>query len=329
MNELYMYKVLFSVIVPCYNCKNHIQKALASLNEQIFKNFEVILIDDCSNDGTYEYLLDYVDKSGLNLHLYRNTENQGPGYSRNFGISKAQGVYVVFLDSDDWYEGNLLNELSKRIKLENSDLIFFDFYRCFGERKEPINITSKFVKRDKASLIATCYDSLWSLCVKKTVFESVKIPHINNSEDAATIPLLIFHSNCVSFISLPLYNYIYRKNSLSTSRGEEIVCSFIEAFRYLKESLPEYYIPVQFKGIMLILYGAVFKAIEAEMSSISVADIVKQYVDVNQSWYSNPYIKVLPCRKRVFLFFVKHKCFRILSLYVKLQNFIFLSKMRG
>jgi glycosyltransferase involved in cell wall biosynthesis len=91
---------LVSIIIPTYNRKNIISRAIKSCLNQIYKYIEIIIIDDCSQDNTYKYLLDkYKDYN--NIKIFQNIINLGPGLSRNIGVEKAFGKYITFLDDDD------------------------------------------------------------------------------------------------------------------------------------------------------------------------------------------------------------------------------------
>jgi glycosyltransferase involved in cell wall biosynthesis len=97
----------FSVVIPTYNSLNYLKRSLSSVVGQIFEDFEVIIVDNSSKDGTTEYLESIRDKRVLKLKV----QNYGViGYSRNIGISEAKGDWIAFLDSDDeWFDSKLYN----------------------------------------------------------------------------------------------------------------------------------------------------------------------------------------------------------------------------
>ena len=109
-----MDKYKFSVIIPCYNSWQFMERGLRSLEEQSFSDFEVIFVDDCSTDDTYSRLITYQQSSTMNISVFRNEKNSGPGEARNNGIKRAQGEYLAFLDSDDWYEKDFLQKMYKQ-----------------------------------------------------------------------------------------------------------------------------------------------------------------------------------------------------------------------
>ena len=112
--SLYMEKKpLVSVIIPTYNRKNTLKRCIDSVLAQTYRNFEIILVDDCSTDGTMEFVeADYGDVSDINIVYVRNDSNLGAGASRNVGVSYAAGEYLAFHDSDDtWHPDKLEKQM--------------------------------------------------------------------------------------------------------------------------------------------------------------------------------------------------------------------------
>lgn len=125
MNNVVSDSPLVSVIMPCYNAEKNIQESIQSVLNQEYQNFELIIIDDNSNDHTVEFL------KGINDHrikLICLEKNYGAGHSRNKGIEYAQGRFIAFLDSDDLW---LSNKLSEQISfmLENDYHFTFSYYQ--------------------------------------------------------------------------------------------------------------------------------------------------------------------------------------------------------
>ncbi len=96
-----MKEKLISVIVPAYNVENYIRRCLDSLVSQTYENLEIIVVNDGSTDRTGEIIEEYTERYPDKVMLYTR-ENQGQAEARNFGISKASGDYIGFVDSDDF-----------------------------------------------------------------------------------------------------------------------------------------------------------------------------------------------------------------------------------
>ena len=117
-----------SVIVPVYNVENYLKRCVNSLTKQSLKEIEIILIDDGSTDqsGT---LCDELAKTDRRISVYHK-ENEGQGIARNLGLQKAIGKYVVFLDSDDYYDPDTCGDLYELMEQTQADLC------CYGYQIE-------------------------------------------------------------------------------------------------------------------------------------------------------------------------------------------------
>lgn len=299
---------------------------LSSLEQQMFKDFEVLFVDDCSTDDTYSKLLDYQKQSDLNVVLLRNRQNVGPGESRNYAISQAKGKFLLFMDSDDWYETNLLQDVYSEIEKHSADMVFFDFYRAYNEnKKKHIQVTRQLKNAHaKADFVALCFDSLCSMCVKREAFQNLEIPHLYNAEDAVTVPLLANRVSRIAILQKPLYNYYYRINSLSSSKNLAIADSILKAFSFLEIQLSgkSEKVALEYRGILMLLYAYVYKSLQAGLSVHEISSVVQHFVDKYPSFYNNKYFRKIPLRKRLFIHFAKSRQWLLLKLYVKIQDLL-------
>jgi len=116
-----------SLIIPVYNTERYIEKCIESILCQSFQNFELIIIDDGSTDKSVEKIETFHDKR---IHLYRRSNN-GVSSARNYGISKARGEYIVFIDSDDYIDKDFIETLYQMwIQYPNSDVFLFGLMKC-------------------------------------------------------------------------------------------------------------------------------------------------------------------------------------------------------
>ena len=116
-----------SIIMPTYNCEKYIDRAISAIDEQTFRDWELLVIDDCSTDGTPELVRRWVEKNSR-ITLIIKEKNGGPGEAKNIGISKARGKYITFCDADDWLEKEALEFLSDKGEA-NVDVIVAGYYR--------------------------------------------------------------------------------------------------------------------------------------------------------------------------------------------------------
>jgi glycosyltransferase involved in cell wall biosynthesis len=162
---------MFSIVIPTYNRSSDLVRCLNSLVTQTYKNFEVIVCDNGSSDNTKEVIKKYEKQ--LNLEYIYLTENSGgPAKPRNIGAANAKGVWICFLDSDDLYEENKLEYISK-LNLDNIDFIYHNLTVIKGGLK------FGKLKPRKLSNANSYYDLLFnmnaiptsSVCVRKEIFD--------------------------------------------------------------------------------------------------------------------------------------------------------------
>lgn len=137
---------VFSIIIPAFNEEKYIKECLDSLAYQALDKtlFEVIVIDDCSTDKTLDIVKNYTKLTNLQIVISR--ANKGLGYSKNIGIRKAKGKYLIFLDSDDLLSVNALKLLYKKVELSNPDLIVYnwEYYHNMDKKNCAITKNSSF-----------------------------------------------------------------------------------------------------------------------------------------------------------------------------------------
>ena len=123
-------EILVSVIIPCFNSSKTIDKAIKSVLEQSNKfKIEIILIDDFSEDDTLKKIKNYVPTKNVIITVLKNEKNMGTGYSRDKGIASSKGLYVAFLDADDyWLPNKLENQINFFRKNKNAAIVYSDYF---------------------------------------------------------------------------------------------------------------------------------------------------------------------------------------------------------
>ena len=146
-----MEKIRFTVAISAYNIENYVKRAIDSVLNQTFKNYELLVIDDCSTDSTMEVIKQVV---GQNAKILQTKKNSGTAAaSRNIAIENAQGEYLLFLDGDDeLYSNETLKEIDEHIKENKYDIIYFG-YENVGHTENYYRISNKENSTREARLI--------------------------------------------------------------------------------------------------------------------------------------------------------------------------------
>lgn len=216
-------KEKISVIVPCYNVEKFVEKCIDSLINQTYDNIEIIAIDDQSKDNTFEVLKKLKEKYGEKITLYQNEKNKGLAYTRNFGVSKANGKYVGFIDSDDYIDPHYYEVLVEKIINEKADLVVNDI-QLVDENGKYIGNVNKACNGEisKLSIIdnGLCASACNKLLRKDLL---VKYPFLEGkiNEDVASIIPIIVNSNKIAYTDKAVYFYVQRSNSIQNSKFSE------------------------------------------------------------------------------------------------------------
>lgn len=168
-----------SIITPLYNAKSFFNETFNSVVNQTYTDFEWIIVDDCSSDGSYEYVLELAKKE-TRIKLFKLESNKGTGGARNFGLKAASGRYITFLDSDDLLDPNYLEEQVCFIK-KNGPIISSGYRRMANN-----SITDFYVPEvvDYKSLLKTCALSCLTTMYDKQVIGDVFFPeNMHKAED--------------------------------------------------------------------------------------------------------------------------------------------------
>ena len=113
-----------TVVIPIYNVEQYIEKCLESVCEQYIDGIQVVCIDDCSTDNSYMVISSLLEKYPF-LEIYQNETNLGLAATRNLGLKKSKGKYIMFVDSDDYVANNAINILVNRFEQETVDVLFY------------------------------------------------------------------------------------------------------------------------------------------------------------------------------------------------------------
>lgn len=204
--------MLVTVVIPCYNVENFIDKCLNSVLKQTYKDLEIIMYDDCSKDKTKEKLKNWSKKDNR-IKVYFGTKNVGPGGAKNEGLKKATGKYVLFIDSDDYIGENYIEEMINIV----------------SKKPEIDMVTTNFTKIDQSGKIAYVRDyqnseiSLWQKIssvgklLKKEWLDKnhLELPYGKVLED------VLFHGACMlaapktEFCPNKEYFYVFNSDSIS------------------------------------------------------------------------------------------------------------------
>lgn len=232
---------LISIIVPCYNAEKQINRCLNSVLAQSFKDFELIIVDDGSNDKSAEVLFQY-SASDSRIKIFTQT-NQGPSAARNLGITKSTGAYILFIDIDDFIGRSYIEDfLQSGIE---DDCLYVQGHTV----AYPTGETKVFEVPSERG-VQSFYDSIskgkllhhgfpWGKLFHSYIIKNNSIRFIESityKEDLVFFLEYMKYCNHVKFIPKSSYHYTVNKGSLS--HRKQPINSLISTYLTIKELLP-------------------------------------------------------------------------------------------
>lgn len=224
---------LISIIVPVYNAEKYIQKCVESIQNQTVINWELILVNDGSNDNSL-LLCQKLESSDKRIRVL-NKENGGASSARNAGLDVASGDYVVFIDADDYVSSHYVEYLYETARSSGCDIIQCDLKRVIDE---PIDKDNQIYSKTKIEII-TKEEALnkkrykvciWGKIYSKALFASYRFPEGIIYEDDASYYKLVYLAKKVGLYKEILYFYYMSANSVMRNQKKEKSLDFITIY---------------------------------------------------------------------------------------------------
>lgn len=215
-----------SIIVPIYNSEKYLKKCLTSLINQTLKEIEIILIDDGSTDKSLDIISKFAYK--YDNIIYISKKNAGIGASRNYGVKKAKGKYVAFIDSDDYISKNFAEEMYNYCEENDLDMAVCDYYMIYeNKNKKQIYKIDNFkitnIKDNKDILYKINY-SPWNKLYKKDMItkNNIIFPTDLKYEDTPFVMNALMKSNRIGKLNKALNYYVIHNNSQTTIMDKRV-----------------------------------------------------------------------------------------------------------
>lgn len=241
----------FSIIIPAYNAEAYLQRCLDSIFSQEFDDFEVIVINDGSSDGTSVLLDGYTSKHS-NLHIL-SQNNQGMATARNRGLDAAQGDYILFVDSDDELMPHTLSNLASQINGE--DIIGFGS-SIYNEETQtithyPLHTTHytlhtgwDYFNCHRLEATPVHFVCVWQRAYRRAFLEECGLRFVNGlrrAEDDLFTTMVMLHAKSVKTMANSLYIYHVRKGSITRTSNSKLDADSW----HVQQILADTFIPMQ------------------------------------------------------------------------------------
>lgn len=277
-----------SIIVPIYNVEQYLRKCVDSLLAQDYDNYEIILVDDGSTDGSGNICGEFATN---NQQLTTNhklpfikvihQQNGGLSAARNAGLKAAKGEYVCFVDSDDYWEKNVLGGLMEQVEREKLDVLRFDYqnvrlknegeYEVFQPYKHPHQVDERCDVQNGETYLEermgyACYACQFVI-KREIVGVFVSVIHF---EDTEWMPRMMLKAKRVNSTPTIVYNYLWREGSITLSQGNiEKIRKNIESLIQVNISLQHLLFRAKYKRW---LYGCVADNVYCILNNVAAYD---------------------------------------------------------
>lgn len=287
--------VQVSVIVPVYKTEAYLEKCLDSLVGQTLKDIEILVVNDGSPDQSQDIIDQYAQKYPSVIGLHK--ENGGLSDARNFGIQKAKGMFVAFVDSDDYVTNDMMETMYRQATRENLDVVICDTFMDYPQHsyvlKADLGYTSDPLK---ASIFA--YPNAPARMVRKELLQAHLFRKDIWYEDLDLMPTLAAYTDKIGFCHKPLYHYVQREDSIMNQK--EFRDKFYDIFTVLedvwqvyaeKQLTQKYFSELEYLYISQLQRSTLLRFVGLKGSKEAIKKIHLLMNERFPQWVKNPYFK--------------------------------------
>lgn len=232
-----MEHILISIIVPVYNVEQYLEKCVKSIQNQTYKNIEIILIDDGSTDNSGT-ICDNIAKSDERIKVVHK-KNEGLSATRNYGIKLARGEYIGFVDSDDYIDDDMYEILVNLCEFNNADISMVAYKKIKGNKIIEVSADDgaieKYDKIEGLKKILLNTDIENHACNKlfrRYIFDKILFPVGKKFEDIYAMAKFFEQANKIIYKKEAKYNYLQRNNSIVNTYTYENLRDYVTATEY-------------------------------------------------------------------------------------------------
>ena len=309
-----------SVIVPVYNVEKYIKKCLDSLVNQTLDGVEIIVVNDCCPDNSQKIIDEYTKKY-KNVKSYIK-ENGGLSDARNYGIKKATGKYISFVDSDDYIRNDMLEIMYNYAIKEDLDVVVCDSINVYDNGSEIlIKSNNNYSDNDVRNYIISPPMACTRL-FKKTIFDKIQFKKNIYYEDLEMTPKVVNITDKIGFVSEGLYYYVQRDGSIMKQNVfNKKLLNIFDVLKsnkdLLEDKFPE---EIEYMYITHLLRTASLRFLNYDNGKeyiYKIHNIMKEYFP---KWKNNVYYKKSSFKLKLICILAYNKNILLLKLIKKVTN---------
>jgi len=233
-----------SIIIPVYNVEKYIRRCIDSVLSQTFTDFECILVDDCSPDKCPEICDSYAKLDGR-IKIFHKKQNEGLPQARKTGFENSSGEYIIFIDSDDWIEPDMIEKLYSAAFESNADIAACDFYK-YNEHGYEYGIQTLDTVNYLNNLGFVHWCAVWNKLIRREIVNLIEFPKAGKYEDRVITQQALYFSRNIVKVPCPLYHYAYNQESTFREINVKTYSDWVEnilfAINFLHDNLKEKFV---------------------------------------------------------------------------------------
>lgn len=308
-----------SVIVPVYNTAAYLPKCLDSILNQTFGDFELLVVNDGSKDNSQQIIDQYVEQDSCIVSIIK--ENGGLSDARNVGIDQAKGEYIAFIDSDDYIDSKMFEEMIHLAEMHQSEIVFCDLVKVdengneFRDLPQSPQLPEKIILAEDLTIFGEMSCFACNKLFKRSLFEKHRFQKGIHFEDIELIPKLVLDSTIISKINQPFYKYFERQDSITkthTQKGLDMFIAIDNVTKYFKHSqyknnlkeLKRFQIIQGYYSYLAYVAYVKDKELKSEMIEYLTQYLKTNRISnseiINYKRFKYSYLSSLPFKKKVF-----------------------------
>lgn len=267
-----------SIVIPVYNVEKTLRRCIDSVIGQSYRDWQMILVDDASTDGSAKICDEYGQGNG-HITVVHLKSNQGLSVARNTGIKKSRGEYITFLDSDDYIAENSLKKLMESLAIHpDYDILEYPVYMHFGGKRQEI---LRFYKKEYTDMTEYWlagkgyrHTYAWNKIYRRELFQGITFPPGKNFEDVWVLPKLLEKCHLIATTDVGLYYYCDNPKGITRTATAEDYKNLLDAHLKVIDKLytsNKRNFPNKYDKYFADYYAAVLNIL------LDVTDSTKQY----------------------------------------------------
>ncbi len=311
-----------SVIVPVYGTEQYLRKCLDSLVEQTLQEIEIIVVNDGSPDNSQQIIEEYEEKY-TNVHGFQK-ENGGLSDARNYGIKQATGEFIAFVDSDDYVEKTMCQEMYEKATRESLDIVVCDTFMEYPSHSYVLRADLEYSDDPVKAYIIT-YPNAPARLIKNHLLKERSFKRGIWYEDLDLMPTLAVYTSKIGFVHQAFYHYLQREESIMNRtdfhpKYEDIFVALQDVSNVFEENelYEKYYAELEYLYITHLQRSAILRFIGLNGATACLRRVHQTMKDKFPNWLRNKYLKKSSWKYRMICWLGYLKQYRLISLMKKL-----------